>query len=464
MSPANPKRLRLFQQIFSTILLLAAAGLVGYLSTQHKIQQDWTAGNRNSLTPASRRMLQSMPDPIHFIAFLYPDSDLRREVELRLERYRRLDPKISIDIVDPSRHPDMAKQYEVQQPGEVIVEYQGRHETLHALSEPDVTGALERLAEGGARKVLFLTGHGELSIHPGGQGQSGLDDFAQALHDKGLRVDELNLVKTPAIPDDASVLIIASPSNPLLAGEDKLITDWVQKGGNLLWMQSVVDPIALPQLAQALGIGWQNGYAALADWERLNTGNPGLFLASDYPPNDVTQNFDQITLYPFVRPFTVKPPAGWDAKPLLRTDERSWLQTDLKEQPAHFHKGDLMGPLTLGETLSRPLPADSSPAAAASSGEKPAKARSQRVAVLGNVDFLADGNIRVGGNRLLGLDVVLWLAFRDAQISIDVPKAPDSELLLPRSLQWLIGVGFSLLLPAALIGFGLLRWARRRAR
>jgi formylmethanofuran dehydrogenase subunit A len=86
------------------------------------------------------------------------------------------------------------------------------------------------------------------------------------------------------------------------------------------------------------------------------------------------------------------------------------------------------------------------------------------LAVLGNVDFLADGNVRALGNHTLGLNILQWLVYRDAQINIDVPKAPDADLFLPRWLKSLIGLGFGLVLPALLIGFGIARWARRRRR
>ena len=49
----------------------------------------------------------------------------------------------------------------------------------------------------------------------------------------------------------------------------------------------------------------------------------------------------------------------------------------------------------------------------------------------GDADFLANAYLGEVGNQQLGLNLVQWLASRDAQLNVDVPKAPDTSLLLP---------------------------------
>ena len=90
--------------------------------------------------------------------------------------------------------------------------------------------------------------------------------------------------------------------------------------------------------------------------------------------------------------------------------------------------------------------------------------RQQRVAVVGDSDFLADSNVSALGNKELGLNLVQWLASRDALLNIDVPKAPDTSLYLPGWATWLVVVGYTLVLPILLLGYGITRWVRRRRR
>ena len=58
----NKKQIRA-QQITSALLFLAIIVALGWLSTRFKLEADWTANNRNTLTEASQRLLASMGDP-----------------------------------------------------------------------------------------------------------------------------------------------------------------------------------------------------------------------------------------------------------------------------------------------------------------------------------------------------------------------------------------------------------------
>jgi ABC-type uncharacterized transport system involved in gliding motility auxiliary subunit len=84
--------------------------------------------------------------------------------------------------------------------------------------------------------------------------------------------------------------------------------------------------------------------------------------------------------------------------------------------------------------------------------------------VIGDSDFLTNANLNAQGNRALGLSIFQWLAERDAQIAVDVPRAPDASLQLPPWQGQLVWMVFVVLLPPALLGIGLLRWWLRRRR
>ena len=471
----NSKNSKLTQQLVNGLLIAVVIGLLGFLSVRYKLQADWTAGGRNTLTAASAKLLKQMPDPVKFTGFLYPDSENRRDIEMWIARYQRIKPNISVEFIDPSKDPVKVKDYKIDQPGEVVVEYQGRRETLRVLSESAVTGALQRLTDSGEHYVVFLEGHGERSLNPSGAdeegaSQNGYVQLAQALRDKGLKVQGLNLVKTPKVPDNTSVLVIASPTQKLLDGEIKIVDDYVKEGGNLLWLNDPAQPAGLEAVAKTLGITWENGFAVFPDYEALGTGSPAIYLATDYPPNPVTRDFVDVTAFPLVRPLTFDQDAdraaGWDVLPLLQTSERSWLETGAMQGPITFDPktGDKPGPLTIGLTLSRAVSAGGTPPATpqAKTGEDKPGTRQQRVAVVGDSDFLADANLSQLGNKQLGLNLIQWLASRDALLNIDVPKAPDTSLYLPGWATWLVVVGYTLVLPVLLLGYGITRWVRRR--
>jgi ABC-type uncharacterized transport system involved in gliding motility auxiliary subunit len=475
----NAKNSKLLQQLLNGVLIAVVIVLVGFLSVRYKLEWDWTAGGRNTLTAASQKLLQQMPEPIHFTALLRPDSETRKSIEMMIGRYQRAKPGVTLDFVDPDKHPEAKKKYENLEEGGIVVEYQDRHEILGVLSEPAVTGALQRLMDKGDHYVVFLEGHGERSPDaPPTQGdegaaQTGYGQFAAALREKGLKVQGLNLVKTPSIPDNTSVLVVASPTQKLLDGEIKIVDDYVKAGGNLLWLNDPGQPPGLEAVSKTLGVSWENGFAVFPDYRQLGSPSPAVFLAGNYPPNPVTQDMAYVTVFPLVRPLNwdkdADRAAGWDVMPLIEANENSWLETkmDLKGPVTFDEKaGDKSGPLTLGLTMSRQVkaPADKDAKPDAAPGAKPGESRTQRVAVLGDSDFLADGYLGEAGNKQLGINLLQWLASRDALLNIDVPKAPDASLSLSGSTALLLMGLFFPLLPLALLGYGITRWVRRRRR
>ncbi|MES0874986.1 GldG family protein [Sinimarinibacterium thermocellulolyticum] len=468
----NKKQI-LWQQLGNGVLVAAVIVLLGFVSVRFKAELDWTANKRNTLTDASVQLLDSLTGPVTFYVFAPSGADTRRAVEQDLGKYLREKKDIRIEYVDPSVSPQKVREFNINFIGEVVVEYQGRRENLRATTEQSITTALQRLSYSGEQFVVFLEGHGERAIT--GQGPASYARFAQALRDKGLKVQSLNLVQNPAIPDNTSVLVIASPTAKLFDGEVELIREYVKNGGNLLWLADPDFPAGIEPLAQDLGIEWQNGYAILPEYQLLGTGHPGFFAAIGYPPNPVTRGLDLVTLFPLVRSIAGSGAEGWTLQPMLKTSDAAWLETgNIEAGTVALDEGDIRGPLNIGVTLTRsytpPAPdktageAADAAASDAAAKAKPEAARPQRVVLVGDADFLADAYIGELGNQQLGLNIVQWLASRDAQLNIDVKAAPDTMLYLPGWATMTISVIFVLLLPLSLLGFGVARWAVRRRR
>lgn len=500
----NQKRNKLFQQLLNVVLVIVIVGLLGWLSNRYKTEFDWTYGHRNTLSQASQKLLKTMPDPIHFYAFIYNNaSNERSNIQEGVDRYKRFKHNVTLSFIDPSRQPQKVKEFNITQPGQLVVEYDGRREILDQASEPKVSNALERLSSKNNTYVAFLGGHGEHSIHD--KDQNGYSDFAQALKDKGMHVLELNLVLLPKIPYNTSALVIASPKSALLPAERKVIANYVNFGGNLLWLADTDNSPHPSALAEQLGITWQNGYAVFPNYRELGTGNPGIYLAAKYPNNPITKDLKEITVFPWVRSLEADHLSGWHTMPLLTTSPDSWLEASPKQQGVISFDpkaGDIPGPLTIGlaekrgvkvpkayleakakalasakaeqaklEAKNNTAAGEDQPATAASTAKAAAvkpvlhdQLKEQRVVMIGDADFLANGNIKVLGNRDLGVDVINWLASRDTSLNISIPKVPDHNLYLPGWTSWLISAGYIIVLPLLLILFGVARWIVRRRR
>lgn len=460
-----------YQHALSIVLIVVIAGLLVFVSDRYKWDADWTYGNRNSLTQASKRMLDAMPDRIEFTAFADPGPD-RQPIRSRIDRYRRYRDDIVLTFVDPAKKPRKMRELGVRRPGEVHVSYQGRSQTLDDLTEQSVTNALQQLSVAGEQWVVFLTGHGERD--PRDDGQGGYSLLARELDNQGLKTRPLNLAETPTVPDNVSVLVIASPQRSLLPGEVQLIRDYVAGGGNLLWLDDPGRRFGLESLAADLDLTWRHGTVIYPDYRELGLQHPAIALVIGYPRHPVTEHLSSLTLFPFAGGLaqTPAPENGqqndnrWQAQPLLRSPTRSWLETgSLEDEQIVFEEGsgDARGPITMGMALTRPRPASDNGGDNDKEKHNPDEGQ-QRVAVIADSDFLANGYVESVGNLDLGVSLVQWLSHRDRQISVRVPPAPDNSLRLAPWQGRTIWYLFVLLLPAALLLAGMGRWWWRRRR
>ncbi|MGX2040291.1 GldG family protein [Methylocaldum sp. MU1018] len=479
------------QNLLFTLLFLAAVGLAAWLSTRYTAQFDWTAGGRHTLSEASRKVLDLMKDPVTITAYARENAQLRSQIRDQVGRYSRYKKDLTLDFVNPDTQPDKVRELGITMDGEMMVDYQGRTEKIQNAEENTLTNALQRLAVAKERHIVFLEGHGERS--PQGQGNHDLGQFDEELERKGIGVSMVNLAVTPDIPHNTNVLVIAGPRANFLPGEVTLIQNYVNDGGNLLWLGDPGDLHGLAPLAQQLGIKFLPGTVVDASTQLFGIDDPTFALVAEYPAHPITYNFQTMTLFPAAAALDKDADGNFEREPLLKTLARSWTEIGSIEGKIQFDadKGERQGPLTIGYVLTRPIkPAAEKPTApegkpeeqpkAPSKTERPAKPEveqkteaaketdqkpsEQRVVVIGDGDFLSNAFLGNGGNLDLGLNIIHWLSQNEAFINIPAKTSPDRKLELSPVASGAIAIGFLVALPAGLIGTGAAIWFRRRRR
>jgi hypothetical protein len=434
--------------------LVIAAGCIGYLTTRHAYQFDWSAGHRASLTAPSRSVLAKLHGPLEITSYAAPGGRLRPTIAAFIARYQALKPDITLHFVDPDRNPGAMRAAGIQVAGEMVLRYHGREQYVRELTEDALTNALERLARGGERIVAFVSGDGERL--PGGVKGAGLGLFLKPLTARGLRAVPLNFGQVGQVPEGTRLVVLASPQSTLPAGAVKALVAWVQGGGNLLWLSEPDQAHPeLDPLARALGIHRLPGVLVDGQGSALGLKDPRIVATGHYPPTTITRGLDQTALFAQVQALASTSATEWSAKPLLRSSARSWTERqpidDAHPSTIRFDpdKGELRGPLDFGFALSRLSP-------------NPEK-NQQRAVVIGDGDFLSNAFIGQAGNRALGDRVMDWLLGDDALLDVDRSVAPDRVVRLSRGGLTALAAVFMIALPVILLLLGVgIAWRRRR--
>ena len=451
LSHRRHRRMLLWQSTLSVVLLIAVIVLLGRLSLRYPLEWDWTYGQRNSLSEASVQVLQTLDGPIHIRAFVTHDTALRARIRDLVSRYQRVDSAVTLTWVNPDQAPDQARAAGIVADGELVVTYAERSEHLHTLDEQRLTNVLYRLSRGVDRQVYFITGHGER--RPDGEANHDLGRFGRQLQAKGIATPTLSLATVGDIPEDADAVVLADPRWPLFAHELAALRRHLAAGGHFLWLAEAGGSDQLADWQRELGLEPLPGIVVDAPTQQFGIQDPTLTLIAQYDLNHpVTQGFDLLTVLPQAMAFAPRSDEAWEALPLFSTPAGAWNETgDLDGDIVHNPgAAERFGPLMIGAALSAVAP------------QTPAQAQ-QRLAVIGDADFLANAYLGNGGNLDLGLKVFNWLAGDDALIPIAPKTAPDRALSLSQRSQTLIGIGFLFILPGVWIMTGVvIGWRRRR--
>ncbi len=154
-----------------------------------------------------------------------------------------------------------------------------------------------------------------------------------------------------------------------------------------------------------------------------------------------------MTLFPEAAALSVQPPKGWEQRTIIDSAASAWLETAATGAPRFDPGRDIRGPLNIAVSLTRKR-----------------DEREQRVAVIGDGDFLSNTYLGNGGNLELGMNLVNWLSSDDSYINVPLRTAPDVNLTLSRTAQIGIVLGFLVVLPLGLLLSGVVIWWRRRGR
>lgn len=445
------------QNLIFVMLFLAVIGLLAWLSHRYAYESDWTATGRHTLSDTSIAVLSRIEGPVQITAFA--GKQLQAPIKDFVRRYQKHKSDIELAFVDPNLEPDITRSMGITVEGEMVISYQGRSEHVTNPKEETITNSLQRLLRSQEKKLVFLSGHGER--RPDGQANHDYGAFTGYLASKGIKAISHNLNEQPAIPADTAVLVIAGPQIDYLSGEVELIRAYLAQGGNLLWLHDPGRLYNLDELAADLRLQFIKGVIVDPTTQLLGISDPSFALVTRYEQHPITRDFGFMTLFPRASGIKFNGDQTWTALSFLQTIDRSWAEIGQMQGVVEFDAGqDTPGPLTIGISLTRPLPSTDTTTAE----NTPTTSAEQRVVVVGDGDFLSNAYLGNQGNQELGYNIINWLSHDDNFIAIPVRTAPDTELRMSETGWSILGLFFLIILPVVLLVSGVVIWLRRRKR
>ncbi|BCA56699.1 conserved membrane protein of unknown function [Nitrospira sp. KM1] len=435
--------------LLMVVMFIGIVSIINFLGARHSLRWDLSENQNFSLAPQTHRVLRTLPREVKITVFTREKDPGYQSYKERLDSYRQASSKIAVEFIDPERQPKLAQAYGITRSDTAIFESGTQTIRITNPSEAELTGALMRVSKDDKKRILFLEGHGEHSLDD--RERTGFSNAKEILIKQGYEVDRVSLLAQPAVPDNASILVVAGPRKPITNDELTRIHAYVEKGGHLLLM---LDPDTQADVASLLskwGVGM--GPGVLVDLQdRLAQGDLTALLIRTFTEHEITQDLTAAVLFPLARHITFDEQAGkeWDYVPLARTSPNSWAETDLKGRVVSLNeKEDIKGPLPIAAALAPKTP--------------PAEGKPRPAMVLiGNSVFATNAFINFPGNTDFFLHTAAWLAEDRDMIAIG-PRDQVLRPFIPNPLQERALLYIQVvLLPAAMCIVGVVVWRKRR--
>lgn len=434
-----------------TVVALVVVVALAVAADANRRLVDLTDDSTLTLTAQTRDVLDSLDRDVEVTVFMRHGEPGRVEAVSLLDRYRRLNPRLDVEVVDPDEAPGEVRRLGVDPlVGGVALRSGDETEVVPTATEGDLTAGLARLVRDDDVVVCVTTGHGERAI--GAPSGFGLGDAAGLLERDGHTVVEIDLLADPRVPERCSMVLMAAPEAALTRQAEIAVGEWLAADGRLLLLTDPVVDTAPAGLVADLGIGIERGLVFEGDAGNVVAGDVAAPIVSRYPSANPVVRRLAPTYFPGVQAITVGEGTGegLTTTALAATSETSYLERRPLE-PQFDPVEDVGGPITIA-------------AAADRSRVEGVDVERTRALVVGDVDFVSDAFVREAGNAQFLRQATSWLTETEDLVALspNVPRDRPLRLTDDRvTYAYALSVG---LVPSGFLVAGALVWLLRRRR
>jgi ABC-2 type transport system permease protein len=455
-----------------TLAAVVVLVIVNLIFQQLPIEVDMTENRFFSLSDQTIDLLDSLENEVVIYAVYSPGRESPNVIDV-LNKYVRASKKIRLEYIDPDKSPMFLRKYENEETnlnnGTLIFEsgdifkvipsvdlydvsysQQGEAQVMGFKGEQRFTSALLYVTSGVTPKIYVLQGHREYTLLKLG--------IQSTVEKENYAVEELDLIKTPDVPEDADIVLILSPEFDLTQREaDALATYLENDGSAMFFFDYAAETYPLfNELLGSYGVNIGEGIVMERDRNHLYSPDNPLWIAPELLPHEINDPLISSSL-------TVLMPNSIPVKtldivkrnviiePLVQTSDNSWARIDIENTSMLKLDSDIDGPVDVVVAISKQK----------SDMREP---EGYRMIVAGNAGFV--GPLPYIGNLKPNLDFFLnglsWLNKRTDSISIRSKSLFEFPLRISATMQLIYAGILVILIPLGILITGLVVWLRRR--
>ena len=425
-------------------------------------EYDISASKLYSVTSNTKSVVNALTEDVTIYWIVQADEE-DDVIGKLLDRYESLSDHITVEKRNPDVYPTFAEQYTdgTVYNNSLVVEcgdrsrYIGYEDiyltdaSMYSYSystsfdgEGAITSAIDYVTNPDQPVVYTLTGHGEEDMPA---------TFADSLEKENITVEDLSLLNTAEISEDAACLIVYAPQSDISEAERDTLASYVAGGGRLLVIAGPVEAAGLPNfysLLEPYGVTAAEGIVVEEDQAHYVYPSP-VALMPDLAESDVTAPLLEEGYYvivPLAAGLTVgENTTSASVTSLLTTSEASFSKPAGYDMATYEKEdGDIDGPFALAVDI-----------ACDSGGE---------LIWVSSSAYLDDmyNAYSSGANVNFTMNALSQLIGESETLSIRTKSLNYNYLTISDSVSGLLQVVMIGLIPLAFLGTGIILVVRRR--
>ena len=440
---------------------------------------DLTEDKLFTLTEESKEKVKNIDKDINIYFVGYSDDDSTLDLA---KQYTKVNEKIKVEAVSSENRPDLVQKYGIETSSEgIIVEAGSRYKVLSSsdlytydstsgesvnVAEEKLTAAIRSVSVDEMPKVYFLNGYSSFTL------TSGMQYLNMYLQNEVNEVETLDILSTGKVPDDCTTLVIASPEKDFDDLATTAITDYINKGGNILWLNAAIaKQIDLPNANKILALygvkPFEIGIIRETDSSKMVSNSPDLIMP-EIQYADATNKLYNSEGVIFINATKINVASDEELEnlritqtSLVKTSENAYFRTNFENESNAAQDGEEKGEFLVGAQFDKTI--------TEANDENNTKEVKSKLIIYGENYFISDYQltqstqtpmIAYRQNKDLVLNSIAYLSDREEDIT--VRKSTGAVTYTATEQENRVILAIITAVPLLIIAAGIIVWANRR--